>query len=238
MAGEGSRSAGRSRLTALTALAAVSAVLFGVLSVELEAWRLGGLDAVVTSWVQAGRSPAVTAFMRAATALGSAAVLVPLALLAAAWVWRAPARGVRGLSPRQARLGALFLLTALAGSWVCDSLLKLAFHRARPGLWPLVAAPGYSYPSGHATSSAAFYLAAAYLVPLALGCRSSAGDARPRRFAAAAVRVAAVGVTLLVGTSRIYLGVHYPSDVLGGYLVGGFWACLCLAGFERLRLGS
>ncbi len=234
--GPGPRPSGRLRpLTALI-LALVLAGLFVALSFGLAALRLGGFDAAVTAFAGSLESRPFTSFMRAVTVLGSAWVLVPLALLVAAWVWGAPRSGATG---RRARLDALFLLIALAGSWVLDSLLKILFHRARPGLFPLITATGYSYPSGHAMSSMAFYLTAAYVVSAALLSRRSGmvhpvrRDSRP-----AFLGLAATVIILLIGFSRIYLGVHYPSDAIGGYLAGGAWAFVSIAALEKLDRGT
>lgn len=238
MASGGSRYPWRLKPAVAVGSAAVLTVLFALLSFGLAALRLGGFDDTLISLIAHLESPLATGFMRAATDLGSAAVLVPLALLVAAWVWGSPPGQAPATSRRQARFGALFLLIALAGSWLFNSLLKFLFHRARPGLFPLVTASGYSYPSGHTMSSIAFYMAAAYIasVTLVSGPRA-AGPGRRARFYPAILAITAALATLLVGVSRVYLGVHYPSDVLGGYLAGGAWGLLSLAGFERLRRG-
>ena len=114
------------------------------------------------------------------------------------------------------------MAVALAGSAMWVQLLKNVIQRARPDEFPpLVNASGFSYPSGHALTAAAGYLT------LAIVCRRSIQNPAWR----IAVVVTAVVLVVLVGLSRIYLGVHYPSDVVSGVLFGGAWACLVAAGF-------
>ena len=109
----------------------------------------------------------------------------------------------------------------MIGAGVLDTALKLAFRRARPTPffdYPLP--PSYSFPSGHALFAFCFFTAAGALLaprlkPLALKLL---------------VGVVAVGAVLAIGFSRIYLGVHYPSDVIAGYTVGLLWSSVIIAG--------
>jgi undecaprenyl-diphosphatase len=115
------------------------------------------------------------------------------------------------------RLWLTALATAMAsltGGWVVD-LIKGQVLRARPDLVPhLVDAGGYSFPSGHATSSAVAYLTLAAL----------AGQVTPDRAARRYLLVVAVLLVGAIGCSRVYLGVHWPSDVIAGWSFGTLWA--------------
>ncbi|GAA0676585.1 undecaprenyl-diphosphatase [Sphingomonas insulae] len=105
-------------------------------------------------------------------------------------------------------------LASLTGGWAID-LIKGQVLRARPDLVPhLVEAGGYSFPSGHATSSAVVYLTLAAL----------AGQVTPDRAARRYLLVVAVLLSGAIGCSRVYLGVHWPSDVLAGWSFGTLWA--------------
>jgi undecaprenyl-diphosphatase len=118
----------------------------------------------------------------------------------------------------QKRGAALFVLAAVVGGTLLSTLAKLAFARPRPELVAhLVDVSSYSFPSGHALSSAVTYLT--------LGALLARTQARNR--IKAYLLGAAVVLTLLIGTSRVYLGVHYPSDVLAGWSLGAAWAMLC-----------
>ena len=115
------------------------------------------------------------------------------------------------------RLWLTALATALAsltGGWAVD-LIKGQVLRARPDLVPhLVDASGYSFPSGHATSSAVVYLTLAAL----------AGQVTRDRAARRYLLIVAVLLVGAIGCSRVYLGVHWPSDVLAGWSFGTLWA--------------
>jgi undecaprenyl-diphosphatase len=112
----------------------------------------------------------------------------------------------------------LFVFTASVGGWVLNWTLKEIFARARPDVVPhLREVVSSSFPSGHALTSAAVYLTlGALLMRIAEG--------RLARYYCIAI---AMFVTFLVGASRVFLGVHYPTDVLAGWLIGMSWALLC-----------
>jgi undecaprenyl-diphosphatase len=116
------------------------------------------------------------------------------------------------------RGAALWVLVAVSGGAVISKLLKLAIERPRPDLVArLVEVNTSSFPSGHATLAAVTYLT--------LGALLSRVEARRR--AKIYVLMVAVVLTVLIGVSRIYLGVHWPTDVLAGWCVGAAWAMLC-----------
>lgn len=104
------------------------------------------------------------------------------------------------------------LLFAFGGALALNELLKHSFHRIRPNIY-LIKETGYSFPSGHAMMALVFYGMFIYFVFYHASFR------RWRSLLA----VPAIFLTLSIGLSRIYLGVHYPSDVLGSYLAGFLW---------------
>lgn len=112
----------------------------------------------------------------------------------------------------------LFVFVASVGGWVLNWTLKAAFARARPEIVPhLREVVSSSFPSGHALTSAAVYLTlGALLMRIAEG--------RLAKYYCIAI---AMFVTFLVGVSRVILGVHYPTDVVAGWLIGMSWALLC-----------
>lgn len=145
--------------------------------------------------------------VRDVTALGSSAVLVLITTATIVYLLliRRPAT-------------ALFMFVAVAGGQVLSSLLKLEVDRPRPDLVShLVNETSLSFPSGHAMLSAVTYLT--------LG--SLAARFLPDRGTKIFVLGLAVLTTVLVGISRVYLGVHWPSDVLAGWCAGFAWAMLC-----------
>jgi undecaprenyl-diphosphatase len=117
------------------------------------------------------------------------------------------------------RRNALFVFAASAGGWMLNWALKAAFDRARPDIVPhLREVMTSSFPSGHAMTSAAVYLTLGVLL-------MRIAEGRLARYYCLAM---ALLVTFLVGASRVVLGVHYPSDVLAGWLAGTCWALFCL----------
>ena len=115
---------------------------------------------------------------------------------------------------------------AVTGGALLGTLLKAIYARARPDLVAhLVGTDSASFPSGHAMNSAVVYLTLAVLL-----ARAETSVA-VRRFLVSA----AIGLTLVIGCSRLYLGVHWPTDVLAGWIVGGLWAAACSLGAKRLQ---
>jgi undecaprenyl-diphosphatase len=155
----------------------------------------------------------VEIFFRDVTALGSHAVLTLIAVAAAAY-----------LVLVGERTSILFLALSVLGGTALSAALKLVFGRPRPDLVAhLAEIHTASFPSGHAMLAAVTYLTLAGLLARV--------QPRPdlRRF------VVATGILLaaLVGVSRVYLGVHWPTDVLAGWCLGAAWALLCRALVDR-----
>lgn len=124
------------------------------------------------------------------------------------------------------RLKLWLWIAALVGGQVLNLLLKQWFARARPAFDdPLAVALFYSFPSGHATMSLISYGLLAYTLWLS-------PIQRWQRWLAV---TAFVLLILLIGLSRLYLGVHYFSDVLGGFAAGGLWLSFCITGMRFLR---
>ncbi|HWQ61496.1 MAG TPA: phosphatase PAP2 family protein, partial [Negativicutes bacterium] len=111
------------------------------------------------------------------------------------------------------------LVVCLGGAALLNFLLKHLFERARPDMFTVISVTGYSFPSGHAMVSLCFYGMVAYLL-----CRHL-----PRLAPQLLVYGLTAALVTAVGFSRIYLGVHYPSDVLGGYIAGGTWLLFCVS---------
>jgi undecaprenyl-diphosphatase len=170
----------------------------------------GALDRSIYEALYAGGRPAPILVARVFTFLGEPTILVGAGFLVAAWLWyRQRGRFALGL-----------LLVILVGRGLAE-VQKYWIARARPTLEPhLVVVKTSSFPSGHATSSMIFYLTLA----LALA------PAGRRRVAAAG----AILLSLLIGTSRVMLGVHWPSDVVGGWSFGLLWVLVTLRPAERL----
>jgi membrane-associated phospholipid phosphatase len=166
------------------------------------------LDHVIIWVARYYANPALDKIMVVITTIGSGyayVIFAPIIMAALVW-WR---RWREGLS----------LMICLAGASVLNYLLKHLFERARPDAFKVISESGYSFPSGHAMVSLCFYGMIAYI----WGRKMPTTARQMMLYGATAVMI------MTVGFSRIYLGVHYPSDVLGGYLAGATWLVFCMA---------
>ena len=177
-----------------------AALFFAWLASEVARGNTMGFDLAVRGAVHTWASPALTHAMRGVTRLGESWFLIPLGLLLAVILIR------RGRARAAVALGA-----AAAGSELLNAMLKAIFHRVRPDAFFGFPQPeNYSFPSGHAMTSACFYGALAVVL--------AGGSARKAIYWAGGV-----AAPLLIGLSRVYLGVHYPTDVLAGYAAAIVW---------------
>jgi undecaprenyl-diphosphatase len=159
-------------------------------------------DRAVLLWIHSHSPEWLDGPMRLVTALGYYQVVVPI-LAAIVLVFY-----LKGW-----RLSALLLLVSTVGGSLLTTVLKAVFGRARPELFDSgYTASFYSFPSGHATVAVGFYGALTLILAYRL-----------RGFARWAVATGGVSLVLLIGFSRLYLGVHYPTDVLAGFLAAPLW---------------
>jgi undecaprenyl-diphosphatase len=176
----------------------VLAAAFLVVAGEARPGSPTAFDRAASAWLHGLASPGLDAGMQVITFLGSVvAVAVVVAAVAVFAVRR-----------RAPFLAGLLVAVACAAEGL-NALLKLLFHRPRPDLlWRVTAAASYSFPSGHSMVSAAAYGMAAIVI----------GRLEPRRWP---VHVVGWLLILLIGVSRVYLGMHWATDVIGGFAAGG-----------------
>lgn len=195
--------------------AAAALMLFAWLGGEIQEGEVLTLDERVRGMLHQVASPGLTALMVAASRYGGPAILVPVGLAVAL------AFLVRGW-----QRGALLVVVTLAGAGLLNGLLKLYFARIRPDPffdYPLPGSP--SFPSGHALYAASVFGGLAVLLSARLG----------NHLLRILVWSAAILLAGLVGLSRVYLGVHYPSDVLAGYAIGVIWVTAVAFGDRLAR---
>ena len=189
----------------------VAAAALASIWLAMLVWGGGPVDRAIYEALYAGNRPVLAVIAHVFTALGEPTVLIAAGLVTAWLLWRAGHR----------HLPWILIAITMLGRGLSE-LQKYWIARARPELEPhLVLVKTSSFPSGHATSSMIFYLTMA----LAL-----TADTRWHRPAAAA----AILLSLLVGISRVMLGVHWPSDVIGGWAFGMLWVLLTLRLAGRL----
>lgn len=194
----------------LAAIAFVVAFAAGLLLVELteSVWtdhpsRVVSVDLRVHNWFVAQRTPWLTSFFRFMTTLGNTTTIIVVVSLA-----------VGLLIAFRLWFDIAFLLAATIGTSILTTLMKSVVGRGRPELVDrLVTATGNSFPSGHSSQAVACYGALAYLASRHVTSR------RARIW----IGLTAAVLIFLIGISRVYLGVHWPSDVIAGWSLGLCW---------------
>jgi undecaprenyl-diphosphatase len=196
---------------ALLAAGAFAGLAEGVMEGETQQF-----DDAVLLWLSRYHSETMDIAALEITALGSGTVVWMTVLLASAFLWVS-----------KHRYSVLLLWVAVIGGAVLNLVLKAAFDRPRPELfdWRTPYAGQSSFPSGHAMTAVVVYWTLAYLI----------SRFEPTRLLQLLTWAFAAVVILLIGLSRLYLGVHYPSDVLAGFVIGFAWASMCALGIETVR---
>lgn len=188
----------------------VSLLVLGSIAEGVRPQEVFALDAWATPFLHGVASPGLDWLMLRLTDIGSSLVIVPLFAVVVA------------LLLRNRRYGAaLFLGVASGGALVLNGTMKVLFERPRPKLDYAAVLPDYSFPSGHTMNAFVFYVALALILWSVFG----------RRAGLVALAVAVV-LALGVGVSRIYLGYHYLTDVVGGLLAGIAWLLVVGAAFR------
>jgi undecaprenyl-diphosphatase len=173
-------------------------------------------DDAVLQWVANHRSPALEPVVLEITFLGTGTVVMMIVAVSALFLWLTTHR-----------YSAILLIIATFGGILLNNLLKMGFGRPRPQLFDWgTHVVSSSFPSGHAMSAAVVYGTVAYL----------AARLQKRHWHRVVTMLCAVVLIALIGFSRLYLGVHYPSDVIAGVIIGLAWAGFCMATLEAIQL--
>ena len=189
---------------------------FAQLAGHVRSGSTQAFDNAVLSWIGARRSPTLDSVMLEITSLGTGTVVMMVVTVAALFLWL-----------NRHKHSAALLVIATFGGLLLNNLLKAGFGRPRPDVieWATHAS-FYSFPSGHAMSATVVYSTVAYL----------AARLQRRHRARVAMMCTAFIIVLLICLSRLYLGVHYPSDVIAGMVIGLAWAGFCMATLEAIQL--
>ena len=207
-------SARAGRLSLWLGGASLALLTFVRITRELIEGEVGAIDSAILLAMARLRTPWLTVAAVDVTALGS----ITLVILFSAFT-------LLVLLVLRDRLGALQLLAASAGAGILTLLTKDLIERIRPAeAQQLIVVSGFSYPSGHSVSTSALYLTIAII----------AGRYVQHTGARISIVMAASVVVMMVGSSRVYLGVHYATDVLSGISLGAAWALLLAAFFTRV----
>ncbi|MCU9613253.1 phosphatase PAP2 family protein [Caldibacillus lycopersici] len=170
-------------------------------------------DQTIISFIQGAESPMLTQLMIFFTEMGSFPAVLSICIVALFFLYFV-------LKYR----GELILFAAvMIGTSILNYVLKLIFHRIRPDFHRLIEIGGYSFPSGHAMNAFALYGILTFLLWRHI----------PNRLGRASLILVSIIFILMIGISRIYLGVHYPSDIIGGYFSSAFLLALFIRTFKK-----
>jgi len=185
--------------------------VFASLANEVREGDTLSFDTAVLLAINSRSSPLLDTIFSAGTMLGGAAVVATVSLAM-----------IIALTLRKSYSRALLTTLIIGGTTLANLFLKLVFERSRPELWTrLVEEQSFSFPSGHAMASMALGLTIVLLT----------WNTRYRT----AATIAAVVYVLFIGFSRLYLGVHYPTDILAGWLVSSLWVFAIAWLFSRRK---
>jgi membrane-associated phospholipid phosphatase len=196
-------------------VAAGAVVLFGLIAEAVEEGITQTFDETALHWFQTHRSEFFNKIMLEITTLGTGVVLIMIVLIASIFLWQT-----------QHKWSVYLLLLGTFGGKLLNTALKAFYNRDRPSVVEWVTeVHSTSFPSGHAMSAMVVYGSVAYLV----GRLDANRGLRHTTWAVAAV------VILAIGISRMYLGVHYPSDVIAGFIAGLAWLGFVVACMRALQ---
>lgn len=191
------------------AIAAVSVCIFAVIAFDVIGNEIVQFDTVITNYIQSFRGPLMNPFMIAVTFLGKVWGVLLFGIPALLWLYRRSG----------AYIESVMLLISTVGGTLINVMLKHIFRRERPQLSQLVTETSLSFPSGHATVAFVFFGMVGYLL-----WRHAEGRVGMRWL----ISIGFPAFMIWMGISRVFLGVHYPSDVLAGFASGAFWLAVCV----------
>jgi membrane-associated phospholipid phosphatase len=176
------------------------------LCTEVWAKEAFGCDRAFLLWLHQFANPQLDRLMLFLTALGDPPAVVTIFLIASVW-----------LVLKRHYTDGMRLAICCAGGVVINQGMKLLFAKPRPELWPrLIAETSFSFPSGHAVGAMVVYGFISYIIAKEL-----------RQYQRYIYAIASI-LIIAIGLSRLYLGVHYPTDIIAGYGIGFLWLTTCL----------
>jgi membrane-associated phospholipid phosphatase len=177
----------------------IPVITFSKLAGEIVENEPMAADTSILQWIHSHATPALDVFFLVVTTIGDVEILLPATLIIAGY-----------LLYKKQRLNALIILFSVGGAATANFMLKLLFHRDRPSFWhSLITETGYSFPSGHAMLSSALILSIIFI-------------AWKTRWRWLTVTLGMI-IIALIGLSRLYMGVHYPTDIIAGWSVSLVW---------------
>jgi undecaprenyl-diphosphatase len=205
----------KSHLVIAFLISVVSLIGFSFMSLLIADHKILLFDSRVIAAIQGQESPFLTGVMKTFTFIGSTPIVIILSLFILFFLYYV----------LHHRLELILFIATVGGSAVLNGILKQVFHRVRPELHRLISVSGYSFPSGHAMNAFTVYGIITFLLWRHI----------PSKLGRSILVLISVVMIATIGVSRIYLGVHYPSDIIGGYFASGFWLAIVIWFFQFYR---
>ncbi|MBD7907592.1 phosphatase PAP2 family protein [Sporosarcina gallistercoris] len=185
----------------------ILAAVFGYVASSIGNGSIVQFDRPVIDFVQGAETPWLTEVMKVFTTIGSTEAVIAISVITLGLL----------LYFRQKAQSLLFLIV-IGGTAALNLVLKLFYQRARPDLNRLIEISGYSFPSGHTMMATSLYIILAFIL-----WRNARTSGRILYV------IGAIFMISMICISRIYLGVHYPSDVVGGIISSAFWLLIAIS---------
>lgn len=203
----------KGQLSWATLIALLCAIGFGAVCLLVSDKKIAQFDSKIINYIQGLESPWLTKMMKFFTFIGSGISVAIISIIVMIILYKF----------LHHRHELMLFIWIVIGTALVNDVLKNLFHRARPALHRIVEANGFSFPSGHSMAAFSLYGVIAFLLWKHI---SSA-------FGRGLLICISTFMIMMIGISRIYLGVHYPSDVLGGFLASGFLLGLSIWVYQR-----
>jgi undecaprenyl-diphosphatase len=201
------------QLTRAFFISLLCAIGFGLIALLISDNKTVNFDNSISSFIHNFNTPVLTSIMKFFTFIGSGAVIAVIVVLMMILFYNV----------LKHRTELILFMGILVGSALLNVLLKTIFHRARPIINRIIDVNGYSFPSGHAMAAFTLYGILTFLL----------WKHTPSYWGRSLLILCSAFMIIMIGVSRIYLGVHYPSDVIGGFLASGSWLILSIWTYQR-----
>jgi undecaprenyl-diphosphatase len=203
------------KLSIALIISILSLIVFSFLAFTISAKKIVQFDSAIISFVQGFESPGLTTIMKLFSIIGDTPAVIVLSLVVLLFLYFV----------LKHRTELILFVAAIVGSAILNLILKYFFQRARPDIHRLVEIAGYSFPSGHAMNACTVYTITSFLLWHNISTRTGR----------TILIIISASMILTIGLSRIYLGVHYPSDIIGGYFASGFWITIAIWFFQKYQ---
>lgn len=193
------------------------ALIFAMIAVLVVNNTTHHLDVYIAHKVQSAESPFLTSLAKGLSFVGSSQLAIEISVITMVLLF---------IVLRHRMELVLFLWVVVLGSQILNTYLKLQFSRVRPDINQMIDQGGYSFPSGHSMTAFSLYVVLAYLLWSLVN----------RKAGRVFIMTGTILIVLGIGWSRIYLGVHFPSDVIGGYTASGAWLMLSVTFLQMYQV--